>query len=261
MAYPIEPGHEKAIKNIYDAPPANPENYAYEQKLKKLRKLFYVDLPEQTGDTPPTLGQWLDERRARSAASARPACRSGATSADFHPLQVSARGDEGDRADNGRRPQCRHHAPQPGPGRSRAAGIGGSRPHRTDPRRDVSRGMENEYRRPQDHGGLDREVPHWRAVMRKLDDVKKAVDQMAQLAGARHTGGVDESQPPDRLHERSEVHPTQEACFEAIDRIARTPDGAMLYVFLQRRLMSTSVEDFRTVRCAKIRVNAPSRRN
>jgi len=61
MAYPIQPGHEGAIKNIYEPPPANPENYAYEQKLKKLRKLFYVDLPEQTGDTPPTLGQWLDE--------------------------------------------------------------------------------------------------------------------------------------------------------------------------------------------------------
>ena len=36
----------------------------------------------------------------------------------------------------------------------------------------------------------------------------------------------------------SEVHPTQQACFEAIDRIARTPDGASLYVFLQRRLMA-----------------------
>lgn len=61
MAYPVQVGHEGAIKNIYTAPPANVENYAYEQKLKKLRKLFYVDLPEQTGDTPPTLGQWLDE--------------------------------------------------------------------------------------------------------------------------------------------------------------------------------------------------------
>jgi hypothetical protein len=36
----------------------------------------------------------------------------------------------------------------------------------------------------------------------------------------------------------TEVHPTQEACLEALDRIARTPDGAMLYVFLQRRLMT-----------------------
>jgi hypothetical protein len=35
----------------------------------------------------------------------------------------------------------------------------------------------------------------------------------------------------------SEVHPTNQAIIEAIDRIARTPDGAVLYVFLQRRLM------------------------
>jgi hypothetical protein len=42
-------------------PPAQEGAYKYEDKLKKLRKLFYVDMPEQTGDTPPTLGQWLDE--------------------------------------------------------------------------------------------------------------------------------------------------------------------------------------------------------
>lgn len=41
----------------------------------------------------------------------------------------------------------------------------------------------------------------------------------------------------------SEVHPTQQACLEAIDRIARTPDGAMLYVLLQRRLMTISIAD------------------
>jgi len=28
-----------------------------------------------------------------------------------------------------------------------------------------------------------------------------------------------------------EVHPTNKFCLEAIDRIARTPDGAALYVF------------------------------
>ena len=41
----------------------------------------------------------------------------------------------------------------------------------------------------------------------------------------------------------TEVHPTQQACLEAIDRIARTPDGATFYVFLQRRLMSISVAE------------------
>ena len=36
----------------------------------------------------------------------------------------------------------------------------------------------------------------------------------------------------------SEIHPTQQACIEAIDRIARTPDGAALYVLLQRQMMA-----------------------
>jgi hypothetical protein len=40
-----------------------------------------------------------------------------------------------------------------------------------------------------------------------------------------------------------EVHHTNTFCIEAIDRIARTPDGAALYVFLQRRLMSISIAD------------------
>jgi hypothetical protein len=62
FAYPIMPGEEVAIKRIYDAPPPSTENYAYEKKIKKLQKLFFVDLPEQSGDTPPTATQWLDER-------------------------------------------------------------------------------------------------------------------------------------------------------------------------------------------------------
>jgi len=61
MSYPIQPGTENAIKNIYAPPPANPEYYAYEQRMKDLRKLFFVDLPEQSGDTPPTATQWVDE--------------------------------------------------------------------------------------------------------------------------------------------------------------------------------------------------------
>lgn len=61
MAYPIRPGSEKSIGSIY--PPVKPDaaNFKYEEKIKELRKLFFVDYPEQTGDTPPTLGQWLDE--------------------------------------------------------------------------------------------------------------------------------------------------------------------------------------------------------
>jgi hypothetical protein len=36
------------------------------------------------------------------------------------------------------------------------------------------------------------------------------------------------------------VHPTPQAVNEAIDRLARTPDGASLYVYLQRSLMAVS---------------------
>lgn len=61
MAYPIRPGSEGAVKAIYTVPPPEVANYQYEEKVKKLRKLHFVDYPEQSGDTPPTLGQWLDE--------------------------------------------------------------------------------------------------------------------------------------------------------------------------------------------------------
>ena len=61
MAYPVRPGEQEAIKNIYETPPPNVANFAYDELVKNLRKLFFVDYPEQTGDTPPTLGQWLDE--------------------------------------------------------------------------------------------------------------------------------------------------------------------------------------------------------
>jgi hypothetical protein len=61
MAYPITPGTEGAVKAIYQPPPADAANYQYEGMEHRLRKLFYIDYPEQTGDTPPTLGQWLDE--------------------------------------------------------------------------------------------------------------------------------------------------------------------------------------------------------
>jgi hypothetical protein len=61
MAYPIRPGNEGAVKRIYDQPPIDPELADLDRKEHRLKKLFYVDHPEQTGDTPPTLGQWLDE--------------------------------------------------------------------------------------------------------------------------------------------------------------------------------------------------------
>ena len=61
MAYPIRPGTEGAVKPIYTPPAPDAANYQYEEKLKNLRKLHFVDHPEQTGDTPPTATQWMDE--------------------------------------------------------------------------------------------------------------------------------------------------------------------------------------------------------
>ena len=61
MGYPFRPGMGEDFGPIYQQPPLDPGIFAYETKLKGVRKIFFVDHPEQTGDTPPTLGQWLDE--------------------------------------------------------------------------------------------------------------------------------------------------------------------------------------------------------
>jgi hypothetical protein len=61
MAYPVRPGTAQDVQPIYKVTPPDAANYQYEEKVKVLRKLFFVDMPEQHGDTPPTLGQWLDE--------------------------------------------------------------------------------------------------------------------------------------------------------------------------------------------------------
>jgi hypothetical protein len=72
MAYPMRVGSEKAVGNIYTVPPSNPADYQYEEKEKRLRRGFFVDFPQQTGDTPPTLGQWLDEMARAQRRIGRP---------------------------------------------------------------------------------------------------------------------------------------------------------------------------------------------
>jgi hypothetical protein len=59
MGYPMRGGGE--IKAAYTVPPPEAANYQYQEKISNLRKLFFVDHPEQTGDTPPTATQWMDE--------------------------------------------------------------------------------------------------------------------------------------------------------------------------------------------------------
>lgn len=65
FGYPIRVGSHDAVKAIYDPPPPDAGIYAHEEMEHRLRKLFFVDFPEQTGDTPPTATQWLDELARR----------------------------------------------------------------------------------------------------------------------------------------------------------------------------------------------------
>jgi hypothetical protein len=198
MAYPIAVGSENAIKNIYQAPPANPENYAYEQKLKKLRKLFYVDLPEQTGDTPPTLGQWLDEMaraQRRIGTPGMPFWRDLSqifirykylleASKAIAPVQVNGTSV----ATLPRNPAQAAAQQQELAEAARTAQIlGGMFPEEFKINVDGRKTMEN---------WIDKSRTSAVLQMRPLEEVQKAVSQMAQLAGAKNVAGVDESSTP-----------------------------------------------------------------
>lgn len=60
-AYPIRAGTEAAIKRIYEPSPVDAVIFATEELSTRLKRLFFQDWPTQTGDTPPTATQWLDE--------------------------------------------------------------------------------------------------------------------------------------------------------------------------------------------------------
>jgi hypothetical protein len=61
MAYSLRPGTEGAIKNIYDPPSPDPAIYFTQDMEQRIKRLFFLDWPQQRGDTPPTATQWLDE--------------------------------------------------------------------------------------------------------------------------------------------------------------------------------------------------------
>jgi hypothetical protein len=60
-AYPIRPGSEGAVKRMYDPGSMEAGIYEMSDKESRLRRMFFVDFPQQRGDTPPTATQWLDE--------------------------------------------------------------------------------------------------------------------------------------------------------------------------------------------------------
>jgi Bacteriophage head to tail connecting protein len=197
-AYPIMPGEEVAIKKIYDAPPANSENYAYDAKLKKLRKLFYVDMPEQSGDTPPTLGQWLDEMaraQRRIGTPGMPFWRDLSqiflrykylleASKAIEPIEI-----KGTKVATLPRNPAQASADTQELAEAARTGqiLGAMYPEEWKINSNGRKTMENFIAKSRTGGVL---------ALRPLDEVKGAVDQMAKLAGSRHEGGVPESATP-----------------------------------------------------------------
>lgn len=60
-AYPVRPGTAADIKKIYDPGPADAGIYEMADQERRLKRMFFVDFPDQRGKTPPTATQWLDE--------------------------------------------------------------------------------------------------------------------------------------------------------------------------------------------------------
>lgn len=59
--YPVQPGTAVDVKNIFDPGSMEPAIYEVSDIERALRHRFFLDWPEQRGDTPPTATQWLDE--------------------------------------------------------------------------------------------------------------------------------------------------------------------------------------------------------
>ncbi len=61
MAYPIRPGTGDDIKPLYNPPPVNAALYDLQDRETRLKRMFFLDMPEQQGKTPPSASQWLDQ--------------------------------------------------------------------------------------------------------------------------------------------------------------------------------------------------------
>ncbi|MBV8895528.1 MAG: hypothetical protein JO051_03375 [Acidobacteriaceae bacterium] len=53
------------IKSMYEPPPMDPAIYFSADIEQRVKRIFYLDYPEQRGKTPPTASQWLDEMTMR----------------------------------------------------------------------------------------------------------------------------------------------------------------------------------------------------
>lgn len=58
---PIRPGTAPDVKQIFEPGQIDAALFDQQARERKVKRLFYVDTPEQRGDTPPTATQWVDE--------------------------------------------------------------------------------------------------------------------------------------------------------------------------------------------------------
>lgn len=59
--YPMRPGSGDDIGAIFDKPDLDPAFFDEERCERRMKRMHFIDKPEQRGDTPPTLGQWMSE--------------------------------------------------------------------------------------------------------------------------------------------------------------------------------------------------------
>jgi hypothetical protein len=196
-AYPIQPGEQEAIKKIYDVKAPSAENFVYAEKVKKLRKLFFVDLPEQSGDTPPTRAQWMDEAaraQRRIGTPGMPFWRDLSQIFIRYKYLLEKSGALKPITANGSAVSMQPLNPTQAAVKLQAlaeaantgATLGGLFPEEFKMNIDGRASMEKWI----DEAGVGDLL-----VLRPIDQVAKATDQMAKLAGARHVADPGEATP------------------------------------------------------------------
>jgi hypothetical protein len=197
MAYPIRPGTADDVKPIYKPPSPEVANYQYEEKIKTLRKLFFVDMPEQHGDTPPTLGQWLDEMaraQRRIGTPGLPFWREGPAQIflRFKYLLEASGAIQPVRVD-GRAVATMPRNPAQAAAEQQEVGMA------VKAIQILGQAFPEEFKMYIDgEKSIKAILDKMRVTLLKLrdpDKVKAAVAQMAQLVGARHVAGAPD-QPP-----------------------------------------------------------------